>query len=99
MTVTIASVRNHGVQKLLVYCLGKREGDWPCNHQSTLPVDRFQTTECLRDIEQRCRCTVCGWRRADLRPDYSVRIDTRASVGWMVPPSDKRSPRIGSISR
>jgi hypothetical protein len=29
-TVTIASVRTHGVRQLLVYCLGKREGDWPC---------------------------------------------------------------------
>lgn len=60
--VTIASVRAHGVQKLLVYCLGTREGDWPCNHRNTLPVDRFQADEALRDIEQRCRCTMCGWR-------------------------------------
>jgi hypothetical protein len=29
MAVTIASVQNHGVRQLLVYCLGKREGDWP----------------------------------------------------------------------
>ncbi len=86
-TVTIASVRAHGVSKQLVYCQGKREDDWPCNQQSTLPVDRFQVDEALSEIEQRCRCTKCGWRRADLRPDYSVRVDTRASVGWMVPPS------------
>jgi len=26
--VTIASVRAHGVRRLLVYCRGKREGDW-----------------------------------------------------------------------
>jgi hypothetical protein len=36
-----------------------------------LPIDRFQAEEVLKDIERRCRCTVCGWRRADLRPDYS----------------------------
>jgi len=29
--VTIASVRAHGVRQLLVYCQGKREGDWPCH--------------------------------------------------------------------
>lgn len=81
--VTIASVCAHGVKSLLVYCLGKREGDWPCNHNSALPVDRFQADE---DIERRCRCTVCGWRRVDLRPDYSRRVDMRASVGWMMPP-------------
>ena len=40
-TVTIASVRAHGVRQLLVYCNGKREGDWPCHHQSELPIDRF----------------------------------------------------------
>ena len=28
--VTIASVRTHGVRQLLVFCNGKREGDWPC---------------------------------------------------------------------
>ena len=67
--VTIASVRTHGVRQLLVYCLGKREGDWPCHHSGKLPIDRFQAEEVLSDIER--RCTVCGWRRADLRPDYS----------------------------
>jgi hypothetical protein len=67
--VTIASVRAHGVRQLLVYCLGKREGDWPCHHSGMLPVDRFQAEEVLSDIERRCRCITCGWRRADLRPD------------------------------
>jgi hypothetical protein len=42
-TVTIASVRAHGVRQLLVYCLGKREGDWPCHHQGALPIDRLRT--------------------------------------------------------
>jgi hypothetical protein len=69
--VTIASVRAHGVRQLLVYCLGKREGDWSCHHSGKLPIDRFQADEVLSDIERRCRCTVCGWRRPDLRPDYS----------------------------
>jgi len=59
-TVTIASVRVHGIRQLLVYCLGKREGDWPCHHSGKLPIDRFQAEEVLSDIERRCRCTVCG---------------------------------------
>jgi hypothetical protein len=46
-TVTIASVRAHGVRQLLVYCLDKREGDWPCHHQGKLPIDRFQAEEVL----------------------------------------------------
>jgi hypothetical protein len=69
--VTIASVRALGVRQLIVYCRGKREGDWPCHHSGALPIDLFQTDEVLCDIERRCRCTACGWRRADLRPDYS----------------------------
>jgi hypothetical protein len=44
-SVTIDSVRAHGVRQLLVYCLGKREGDWPCHHQGKLPIDRFQAEE------------------------------------------------------
>ena len=84
--VTIASVRAHGVRRLLVYCNGKREGDWPCHHAGTLPIDRFRADETLVDIGRRCRCTVCGWRRADLRPDYSTGQAPRRSVGWMIPP-------------
>jgi hypothetical protein len=83
--VTIAAVRAHGVRTLLVYCNGKRDGDWPCHHQATLPIEQFSADECLRDIERRCRCTECGWGRADLRPDYSKQQVARASVGWMRP--------------
>jgi len=76
--VTIASVRTHGVRQLLVYCRGKREGDWPCHYQEKLLIDRFRADEVLEDIERRCRCTVCGWRRA-LRPDYSKQQAARQS--------------------
>jgi hypothetical protein len=48
----ITSVRAHGVRQLLVNCLGKREGDWPCHHSGTLPIDRFQSNEALSDIER-----------------------------------------------
>ena len=86
-SITIASIRAHGVRTLLVYCNGKRDGDWPCNHEGKLSaVDWFCDGVALRDIERRCRCTACGWRRADLRPDYSVRQAARQSVGWMRPP-------------
>ena len=45
--VTIASVRAHGVRLLLVYCNGKREGDWPCHHAGAVPIDRFRADETL----------------------------------------------------
>jgi hypothetical protein len=85
-SVTIATVRAHGVRQLLDYCLGKRQGDCPCHHSGKLPIDRFQAEEVLSDIERRCRCTACGWRRADLRPDYSKQQAAPQSVGWMMPP-------------
>ena len=86
-TVTIASLQSRGVRQLLVYCLGKREGDWPCRYSGKLPIERLQADEVLSEIERRCRCTVCGWRRADLRPDYSKQQASRqGGVGWMMPP-------------
>jgi hypothetical protein len=42
--------------------------------------------EVLSDIQRRCRCTACGSRRADLRPDYSKHQAASQSVGWMMPP-------------
>jgi hypothetical protein len=51
-----------------------------------LPVDRFQAEEYLRDIERRCRCTKCGWRRTDLRPDFSKQQIALYGGGWMMPP-------------
>jgi hypothetical protein len=57
LSVTIASLRPHGVRQLLVYCRGKREGDWPCHHSGELPIEQFSAEETLRDIERRCQCT------------------------------------------
>jgi len=84
--VTIASIRAHGVRQLLVYCNGKREGDWPCHHSGELTIEQFSADETLRDIEGRCRCTACGWRRADLRPDYSRQQAGTCGGGWIMPP-------------
>ena len=84
--VTIAQVRSLGAAHLIVFCRGKREGDWPCHHQATLPIERFQATETIGEIEHRCRCTACGWRKADVRPNYSKPLPPLTSVGWIMPP-------------
>jgi hypothetical protein len=84
-SVTIAFIRAHGVTNLLVYCQGKREGDWPCHHRGTLSMDGFKDCEALSEIGRRCRCTACGWRRAEIRPDYSVKqdfISSRDALTW-----------------
>lgn len=82
-SVTIATVRARGVHTLLVYCNGKRDDDWPCQHQGKLAIDCFDDDVPLRDFQRRCRCTACGWRRADVRPDYSKQQAKRQSAGWM----------------
>jgi hypothetical protein len=51
-----------------------------------LAIDRFRADEALRDIERRCRCTACGWRRADLGPDYSRQQLSLYGGGWMMLP-------------
>jgi len=56
-------------------------GLWPFGHGSLLALP----SRALQNIERRCRCTVCGWRRADLRPDYSKQQAAKQSVGWMMP--------------
>src|SRR5262245_26202824 len=56
-------------------------GLWPFGHGSLLALPG----RALQNIERRCRCTVCGWRRADLRPDYSKQQAAKQSVGWMMP--------------
>jgi len=40
----------------------------------------------LSEIQRRCRCTKCGWRRADLRADYSEQQAALYGGGWMMPP-------------
>jgi hypothetical protein len=37
---------------LVVYCRGKRKGDWPCHHSGELRLDRFRANEVLGDIVQ-----------------------------------------------
>ena len=89
--VTIASLQAHGVSQLVVYCRGKRSWDWPCHHSGELPPDRFGADEVLGDIERRCRCTACGWRRADVRPDYRRQVGLSQSVDWIMAPAPRRA--------
>jgi hypothetical protein len=84
--VTIASVRAHGVRQ------------WPCHHHGELPIERFKAEETLPEIQRRCRCTKCGRRRADLRPDYSRQQAARQSAGWMMPAADRRRDDSQSVA-
>jgi hypothetical protein len=74
--VTIASVRAHGVRQVLVYCLGKREGDWPCHHLGKLPINRFQAEEVLQD--SRWRGLICDQTTAKAGSTAKCRLDDAA---------------------
>jgi hypothetical protein len=76
--VTIASVRAHRVRQLLVYCRGKR-GDWPCHHEATLHVDRFEAARLSEKLS--------AWSKVYVRPNYSKPLPSRTSVGSMLLPS------------
>ena len=80
--VTLAPVRAHGVRQLLVYCNGKRESDWPCHHSGELPIEQFSAEETLSEIQR--RCTICGWRRADLYSRQQAAL--YGGAGWIMPP-------------
>jgi cold shock CspA family protein len=95
-TVTIASVRTHGVRQLLVYCLGKREGDWPCHHSGKLPIERFQAEEVLSDIERRY-----GFIRPDAgeRDIFAHRDECDIPAGEEIRIGDRVSYEIGADRR
>lgn len=78
--LTIASLQAHGVSQLVVYCRGKRNGYWPCHHSGELPLNCFRAEEVLATSSDD------GWRRADVRPDYSKQQVASQGVGWIMPP-------------
>ena len=81
--VTIASIRVHGVSRLLVYCNGKRDGDWPrasCRSSNSAQRKRcptFNAVAAARSADATCH----------LRPDYSRQQAALYGGGWMMPPA------------
>lgn len=67
-TITVHEARRVGMTRLLVYC---GNGAVHCSHKGVLPIVDYPDDMPLGEIETRCRCTACGAKRADLRPDYS----------------------------
>jgi hypothetical protein len=44
-SVTVSEACAAGATRLIVFCLGKRPGDWPCCHSGALPADRFRANK------------------------------------------------------
>ena len=64
--ITMAQLRASGVRGLLVYC-----NDFTCSHSLAISGDPWPDDMRLSDLEPRFRCTACGKRGADVRPDFS----------------------------
>jgi hypothetical protein len=89
---TIGYVRGLKIGRLCVWCEGKRKGDWPCHHNTTMSIDSFPDDMPIASIERRLRCQKCGTRgKVDVRPDWSelTAQPPSQSVGWIVPADGK----------
>jgi hypothetical protein len=64
--ITFAEMRSAGVRGLLVYC-----SDYKCSHYIAISGDRWPDDVRLSDLEPKFICSGCGWRGADVRPDFS----------------------------
>ena len=72
----IADCRRHALTHLLIYCT-----NYPayCHHDGTLPIDGLPDELLLDQIQVRCRCTRCGKKGADVRPDWAPVIGRKKS--------------------
>jgi hypothetical protein len=78
--MTLGNMREQGVRSLAVYCLNHA-----CLHQTVINVD-----DCPAEIEVpsfgRCmKCSKCGGRRVDVRPNRKERSGMPDRAGEAVP--------------
>jgi hypothetical protein len=64
-TTTLGQLRASGVHGLLVCC-----ADYCCAYSIGIDGDQWGDDVRLSDLEDKFICTVCGARRADVRPDF-----------------------------
>jgi hypothetical protein len=63
--ITLGELRASGVHGLLICC-----GDYCCSYSISIDTDRWPDGTRLSDLKDKFACTVCGARRADVRPDF-----------------------------
>jgi hypothetical protein len=64
-TTTLGELRASGVHSLLICC-----GDCCCAYSIGIEGKQWGDDVRLSDLEDKFTCTVCGARRADVRPDF-----------------------------
>ena len=72
--ITLGEMRASGASRVIVHC-----GDYKCGHSVTLYSALWPDNSQLSDLEERFVCTVCGHRRAEVRPLFEpARMGTDA---------------------
>jgi hypothetical protein len=98
----IASVRAHGVRTLLVYCRGRREGDWPRHHAGALSIDGFGADRhraplhCLR---MEAGSSAAGLQRAAGDASHLVGNSKNAGLHCRVTSIQKKTSSVRRLGR
>jgi hypothetical protein len=58
----LANMRSLGVTKVMAYC--------KCGHEASIDVSRLPDDVFVPEIRNRLRCTKCGERPMETRPDW-----------------------------
>ncbi|WP_068021067.1 hypothetical protein [Rhodoplanes sp. Z2-YC6860] len=59
----LANMRQNGVRSIDVHCSD-------CSHHAIKNLDNFPGHLAVKSFERRMRCTQCGSRRIDVRPNW-----------------------------
>jgi hypothetical protein len=63
--MTLANMRQQGVRGIAVYCLNHS-----CRHHTVINVDSYPHEVEVPSFGSRLKCSKCGGRRVDVRPNW-----------------------------
>ena len=78
--MTLGNMREQGVRGLAVYCLNHT-----CRHHAVMSADEYPADLEVPSFALRLKCSKCGSRRIDVRPNWrerDVAVDWRARSAW-----------------
>jgi hypothetical protein len=76
----LANMRRQGVRSLAVFCLNHS-----CLHRTVINVDDYPAQIEVPSFALRMKCSRCGGRRVDVRPNRKERdnpVDWRGRSAW-----------------
>ena len=82
--MTLGNMREQGVRGLAVYCLNHS-----CRHHTVINVDDWPHEVEVPSFGLRMKCTKCGGRRVDVRPNWKEASPVQDWRGTDARPGDK----------